>query len=59
MSTPAQASSHGPFDPEDRRFLAAFRSLATGMEPASISWLGCRIQWEACLLPFQKFGESS
>lgn len=57
MSTPAL--SHGPLDLEDSRFLAAFRSPATEMKPASISELGCRIQWEAGLLPFQKFGESS
>ena len=57
MSTPAL--SHGPLDLEDSRFLAAFRSPATEMKSASISELGCRIQWEAGLLPFQKFGESS
>ncbi|QNJ25401.1 hypothetical protein SynSYN20_01064 [Synechococcus sp. SYN20] len=47
------------FRSEDSCFLAAFRSPVTEMEPASISELGCRIQWEAGLLPFQKFGESS
>ncbi len=59
MSTPAQALSHGPLDPEDSRFLAAFQSLATEMVPASIRESCCRIKWEAGLLPFQKFGESS
>ncbi len=57
MSTPAL--SHGPLDLYDSRLLAAFQSPTTEMEPASISELGCRIQWEAGLLPFQKFGESS